>query len=363
MKILMINDSLKPSGGAEEVFLDEAAGLEKRGHQIILRDEQNLHLGSFASETFDLISLHNVFDPDLYEKLVSIAPTIHYVHDHRTYSVGSSRYHFRSNEICTAPLGLTHNLSYAYLEKCASRNLLKLITETFRKKRLLKIHNQLKKVIANSNYVKDQLVKNGVNKDLIEVVYPSRAEYRVEGQVTTDKPVVLFAGRLFVEKGAEYAIRAMQKVGNAYLWILGTGWDESRLKTMVKELNLETKVKFLGWLDKKEIGKIYEAATVGVVPSIWPEPFGLSGTNFMSLGKPVVGFDSGGIKEWLTDGETGFLVKRLDVQSLASSINTLLEDDTLRKKMGARAKAVFEEKFSLNVHLDKMEQIFSEVVK
>ena len=83
----------------------------------------------------------------------------------------------------------------------------------------------------------------------------------------------------------------------------------------------------------------------------------------MSYGVPVVGFDVGGIKEWLTDKETGFLVKRSDAVGLSKSINLLLKEDKLRRHLGENARKVFQEEFSLEKHTDKLEKLFEKVMR
>ncbi len=363
MKILMVNDKLESVGGAEQDFLDEAEGLRNRGHRVTLASESDSSIPNIITkENIELATLHNVFDLDIYTDLIKQVPTVHYIHDHRTYSIGSSRYHFNSNTICEEPLSLVHSLVYAYSQKCASRNPLKTISLFNKKKALVKIHNKLSRVVANSSYVKKLLVKNGVSESKISVVYPAVKIKLSNKKITKDKPVVMFAGRLFIEKGAEYLIRAMEFVEGAEAWVTGDGWDKERLINLTKSLGLEDRVKFLGWVRDDEIGSYYQAADIGVVPSIWPEPFGLSGVNFMSFGKPVVGFDSGAISEWLVNDKTGYLVERLDYKALAGKINELLSDSKIAKTFGENGRQEYGKRFSPEVHLNNIERIYKDVL-
>jgi glycosyltransferase involved in cell wall biosynthesis len=66
-------------------------------------------------------------------------------------------------------------------------------------------------------------------------------------------------------------------------------------------------VSFTGWIDTGERARLLAATDVVVVPSIWPEPYGLSGLEALAAGLPVAAFRSGGIPEWLRDGVTGAL--------------------------------------------------------
>lgn len=362
MKILIVNEKISSEGGAEQYMFDVFRGLEKRGHQVLLKADQEDITLFVKKEKPAVVYLQNVFRNDLYIELPKLVPTIHYVHDHRTYSPGPARMHFQKNEICVAPLSLFHSLIFAYTQKCMSRNPFKIFNLVLDRTELLRLHNNLKKVLANSHYVKKLLVLNGVKEDLVDVLPPAIYAPKTTEKMEIEKPVILFAGRLFVEKGAEYLIRAMSSIEGAQAWILGNGWDEERLKNLTKELNLEDKVRFFGWVDSTEIGRYYPASTIGVVPSIWPEPFGLSGIAFMSFGKPVVAFDVGGVRDWLRNGETGFLVKRADIRGLAQKINLLLNDSKLASRLGEKGREVFEQNFSMTKHLDRLEKIFEEAI-
>ena len=91
-----------------------------------------------------------------------------------------------------------------------------------------------------------------------------------------------------------------------------------------------------------------------VVPSTWPEPFGMVGIEAMAYGKPVIAFDVGGISEWLKDGETGFLVKLRDEVALAETLNLLLGDHSLAIRMGSKGREAVEKRFTPETHVDEL---------
>jgi len=82
----------------------------------------------------------------------------------------------------------------------------------------------------------------------------------------------------------------------------------------------------------------------------------------MACGKPVVAFNTGGNPELIEDGVTGILLDFGDIEGFAKSVADLLQDDTIRKKMGARARERAERLFDVKVNARKTEEIYSELV-
>jgi len=82
------------------------------------------------------------------------------------------------------------------------------------------------------------------------------------------------------------------------------------------------------------------------------------GPEAMSFGKPVVAFDVGGISEWLTHQETGFLIKPFSTSLLAESINFLLHNPGAALRMGKKARDWVEKRSMRHRHLEKLEHLF-----
>ena len=82
----------------------------------------------------------------------------------------------------------------------------------------------------------------------------------------------------------------------------------------------------------------------------------------MMRGKPVVGFDVGGVKDWLRHGETGLLVPVKDTQGFADAVIRVLDNDVLRRRMGTRAREVALAEFSEEVHMKKLIQIYEQAL-
>jgi glycosyltransferase involved in cell wall biosynthesis len=132
--------------------------------------------------------------------------------------------------------------------------------------------------------------------------------------------------------------------------ISGSGFELPRLRLLADRLGLASRVEFKG--DFPRAAELYPEASLVVLPSLWAEPFGLVGPEAMAHGIPVVASRVGGVPEWLTDGETGFLVEPKDVDALAARINTLLGDPSLAERLGRNAREEAARRFTLKRYVD-----------
>jgi glycosyltransferase involved in cell wall biosynthesis len=127
-----------------------------------------------------------------------------------------------------------------------------------------------------------------------------------EGSPEREKDLLLFAGQLIRGKGLDVLLHAMLKLGqSARLIVAGTGRQGKLFETMCDQLGLRHRVQFVGRLSRDQLHLLYRRATVVVVPSRYPETFGLVGVEAMSHGTPVIATTVGAIGEWLEDGCTG----------------------------------------------------------
>ena len=93
-------------------------------------------------------------------------------------------------------------------------------------------------------------------------------------------------------------------------------------------------------------------------PSIYPEAFGIVGIEAMMRGKPVVAFDTGGVRDWLTHNQTGLLVPVKDIRLFAESLIRLLGNSLEREEMGKTARKEALRKFHPHDHLEKITEIY-----
>ena len=207
-------------------------------------------------------------------------------------------------------------------------------------------------VIVNSNYMKNELqrlfglpyekinvVPNGVNLNLfngIERDYNFRRRYAMDNE-----KIILFMGRLVYEKGIQHLIAAMPKILNGYhdskLIICGKGGMLDELKAEANALGLGQKVYFAGYMNGKDVQRMYKAADIAVFPSTY-EPFGIVALEAMLSENPVVVSDVGGLNEIVQHRENGMKSYAGNPNSIADSILELLYDHKLCADITKKAK-------------------------
>lgn len=150
---------------------------------------------------------------------------------------------------------------------------------------------------------------------------------------------VISVGRYDYPKGFDRLINAwaliVKRIPGWSLHIFGEGSLRPALTKQIKDLHLENSV-FLDGVSN-DIGKELSKSSIAAFSSIY-EGFPMAIIEVESAGLPVVSFDAPcGPKDIIRDGEDGFLVKNGDIESFGERLLTLMQDDGLRKKMGAKA--------------------------
>ena len=215
-------------------------------------------------------------------------------------------------------------------------------------------------VIVNSNFMKSEIqrlfglpfekinvVPNGINLNAyngIERDYDFRRQYALDNE-----KIILFLGRIVNEKGIQHLISAMPKILEYYhdvkLIIAGDGGMLGELKSQVEVLGLGNKVYFTGYLNAKQVSKMYKCADIAVFPSTY-EPFGVVALEAMLAGVPIVTSDIGGFNEIVSHGVDGMKSYAGNSNSIADSVITLLYDSQLYDKIVRNAKIKVKDEYS-----------------
>jgi glycosyltransferase involved in cell wall biosynthesis len=187
-----------------------------------------------------------------------------------------------------------------------------------------------------------------------------RQEFRKQHRVA-DKIVILYVGQLIPQKGIETLLDAMRSLPeHAVVWILGEGGSRTNLESRVVREGFPHRVTFWGIQDRTE--PFFQAADIAVCPSIWHEAAGLVNLEAAASGLPVVASDIGGIPEFVADRVTGLLHRPGDTAHLASRLNTLIADEALRRRFGARGRERAMNEFSPTVAIPRNMAIYDDLL-
>jgi phosphatidylinositol alpha-1,6-mannosyltransferase len=178
--------------------------------------------------------------------------------------------------------------------------------------------------------------------------------------------VILTVGRWLANeryKGMDTLITALPRLLTPWpelqLVAVGDGDDRVWLEELAEKTGVNRHVHFLSGLSYAELSACYSACEIFALPS-GGEGFGLVYLEAMGRGKPVIGGAHGGAPEVIEDGVTGYLVPHGDAGQLTTSLETLLSDPTLAKKMGERGRQRVEKEFRFNVFAKSLKKILRE---
>ncbi len=162
------------------------------------------------------------------------------------------------------------------------------------------------------------------------------------GSKKVKKPYILITNRHFPQKRFEYAIMALPAVLKEYpdlsLVITGKETDYTQgLKILVKQLSLEKKVVFLGLVKENDLDKLYSQAAVYVYTAP-EEDFGMGVVEAMACATPVVAWDAAGPSKIIKNGKTGLLAKPYVTTDFVDKIQKVLAEKKYARRIGTAAR-------------------------
>jgi glycosyltransferase involved in cell wall biosynthesis len=171
------------------------------------------------------------------------------------------------------------------------------------------------------------------------------------------------AARLVELKGIEYLLGAAAALRSSYpsmrIEIAGSGPDRERLENAVALAGLAQDVRFLGWID--EISTPLSRWDIFAMPS-FEEGFPIAALDAMAAGLPIVATSVGGVPELVQDGITGWLVPPRDVESLASKLRLLMDDERMRIRMGLAGNQRVRQHFSTEQMVASFAHLYDELL-
>lgn len=372
MRLGMVVPTLGFAGGIERHAHDLAASLTARGHSVTLihgpragRD-QEAYTKPFvaavpledlaAGRGLDVVYAHKATDVRDLATLAGV-PVVIAAHDHDLTCVRSHRYLPLGHAPCHRAPGAACVLFGCVVvrDRSPGARLPILLANPFAlRDRLLELADR-GPLVACSRYVASGLIAAGVPASRVHAIHTIPPE---DAAPLTPRPRdrrLVAAGQLLRGKGFWLPIEALQHLPPDVTFdLIGDGPMRGELEAIAQKL-APGRVRFLGYVPPSKLSEVYDSASVVVVPSHWPEPFGMVGIEAMRRARPVVGAGHGGIPEWLTDGEGGLTFSPGDSRDLARAARALLDDP----EAGERARAAAVERFPYRRLVDTIEALLS----
>jgi glycosyltransferase involved in cell wall biosynthesis len=232
-------------------------------------------------------------------------------------------------------------------------------------------------LIAPSKHCKEELINflgiqpekihviyNGVNPEIFAPNSCSDSVFLTDIRLPS-RPVVLFVGRIVAQKGLKTLMEAVPRVAkqlpNVLFTFVGAG-DFSYYQRLLKEHGVSNKNFLnLGYFSYLDMPKIYSLADVFVLPSPH-ENCSMSLLEAMSCKRAVVAANVGGNSEVIRSYQNGMLFASGNSKELAEIIVQLIEDSSLREKLGAQARRTVIEKFSVHNMAADTVKVYEELV-
>jgi glycosyltransferase involved in cell wall biosynthesis len=388
MRLLFVHERFGALAGAEVNAWLTAAEMKQRGHAVglahgtptgkgenawreVFSDRFPLANGSSpkalkeALKAFgpDAVYVHKMADLHVLDALVeSGRPLVRMVHDHDIYCMRSYKYHPLTRSICERPASAYCILPCGAMLVRNRTGGLPFRWVSYRdKRREITLNQRFQRMVVATDYMKLELLRNGFDPDRIEIhaPVPRTSEVGIQSSFSP-RNLIIYAGQIIRGKGVDVLLESLAEMTLGFeCVVLGEGSHRAYCQALSRELGLENRIQFKGYVPPPELQEYYAEASVAVVSSVWPEPFGAVGLEAMRYGLPVVAFDVGGINEWLIDSHNGFLVPRMDREQFAARISQLLRDKALGRQMGARGRQLVREKYGFTQYIDGLEKMFT----
>ncbi len=348
MRILIATWSSRRAGGVETYLGRVIPALRARGHEIgfcyevdepadrlpiplpadaaVFPIGRDLEGGLAAIRAWqpDVNYVHGLLEPEREARVLDLAPSVFFAHSYYGTCISGDKTHkFPVIEPCERRFGAAC-LALYFPRRCGGLSPLEMARSYGRQRHRLQLLHRYAAVLTNSEHMCREFTRHSVAGGRVHHLSHAAtqsseapaAPLRFSPSVRRSGPWrLMFVGRMDRLKGGGTFIDALPRVAAAtdravHVTFAGDGparrrWERQARRAMQKSRRLA--IEFPGWVQQEALAERLDSTDVVVVPSLWPEPFGLVGPEANRRGVPVVAFATGGIPEWLSEGINGCL--------------------------------------------------------
>ncbi len=393
MRIAIVAANQGLVGGGESYVAWLLAALVQRGHRVAFAYEcatadperavgrgveplvqwdlqavpRSVFLDELAAFHPDVVFLQALEDETLDLALTQRFRAILFAHAYYAACATGWRVHrIPQRQICTRRFGPAC-LPINYLRGCGSRSPVRLLQLYSKQRARSNVLRGLAGLVVASEHMRQVFVQHGVPDSRVHVIPPPPA-FPPDSTAPAPREArnrVLFLGRLTTGKGAQKAIRVAARCQRTLgrplqLTMAGDGPELGRCRELAAQLGIATD--FPGWVSPQRRLELLRSTDVLLVPSLWPEPFGMVGIEAASVGVPAVAYPVGGIVDWLRPGESGELAEGagFGTRALAEALTRALRDAEHYRALQLGAWRMAHE-FAGDRQIPKLEALFRSV--
>lgn len=232
-------------------------------------------------------------------------------------------------------------------------------------------------ITCDAFHMKKAIMKFGVPESKIKIINfgidierfsPGKKNERLLEKlgILSNQKVVISLRRLGEIYNVETLIKAIPLIINKFpsvkFLIVGEGSRKEYLENLAGKLEVSSKVNFVGFVPNEKLIEYLKVSDIYVSTSLSDGGIASSTAEAMACKLPVVITDVADNKEWVKDGENGYLIPVKSPQKLAEKVIYLLQRDNLRKEMGEKGREMVELKNSYKKEMGKMEKIYKKIV-
>lgn len=335
-----------------------ALSLRDKGHQIFICTFHNSRLPGISVKYFPsvcsclgklnyLLSVKNIR-----HFINQINP--HIVHAHYVSSYGVVGYLSRFHPLIVSVWGMDiydapNNIILHYLIK---RTL-----------------NAADRVLSTSHVMKKQTQRFTDRNDIIVTPFGVNTQRFCKKKISYQRRFTIGTARILAPKyGIEYLLRAFaqiqQRIPDAQLLIAGEGPQKTALQKLARELQLNEKVTFLGFVQPHKMPAFFSNIDIFCMPSISEsESFGVAALEAQACGIPVIASDIGGLLETVKNNETGFLVKPKDSSEIAQKAIYLFKNSGKRTEMGEAGIVHVKKQYDWYKNINLIERVYQQLMR
>lgn len=398
MKILVLSDNFMPISNAERVAYLMTKEYVDLGHEVIvITSNDKLRNGEVKQISFNNILIYQIgssynrylrpyfslYNPWVLRSIKIIMKGnqfdfahIHNIHTHISYAVISLLDGLGVRQIMTAhdymsidygkftqginPNDLAENpkvnpklnLLKTFLtnKRSALNPFRNLIIKYFLSKLRIITVSKAQEYILNSNGIKNtHTINNGISEFKEPIDFEAVIKFKNKYNIKHDEKVLLWAGRLSKEKGADQVEEILLRLIQ----------EDSKIKLILAGGNIFNNQHFKdfiispGWLNENEMRVVFEVADLVLVPSIYPDPFPTVVLEAMQSGTPVIATCFGGANEAVLNRITGLVINPFNIDIFFQSVQEILNDEKLYSNMCIESKSRFYKFFTIRSCMEK----------